>query len=61
MNESERIKKEIKDRLKALPKIKVYCILCGEYCTTVSSQREMMHFDCWVEWKKSRQNHTETR
>lgn len=54
MTEEQRIKKRIMDELKKRPKFKVYCILCGEYCTTVSSQRELMHYDCWVQWKKSR-------
>lgn len=56
MTNDERIKKEIMDRLKARPHFRVYCLLCEEYCTTVSEMREMVHYDCWVEWKKSRQN-----
>lgn len=56
MTETERIKQQIKGELKKRPKIKIYCILCGEYCATISSQRELLHFDCWAKWKKSRQN-----
>lgn len=56
MNEEQRIKKEIMDRLKARPKFKIYCLLCGKLCTTTSHEREMIHYDCWVAWKKSRQN-----
>ena len=55
MNEEQRIKKEIMDRLRAKPKFKIYCLLCKEYCTTTSEEREMVHYDCWVAWKKSRQ------
>lgn len=55
MTEEQRMKKIIKDRLSKRPKIKVYCILCGEYCTTVSEQRELIHFDCYIKWKKTRQ------
>lgn len=54
MTYEERIKKEIMDRLKALPKIKIYCILCKKLCVTSSHERELMHYDCWIEWKKSR-------
>lgn len=54
MNEEQRIKKRILDDLKARPHFKIYCILCKKYCTTTSEKREMVHYDCWVEWKKAR-------
>lgn len=59
MTHEEKIKKEIMDRLHARPHFKVYCLLCKEYCATTSEQREMIHYDCWVAWKKSRQKPTE--
>lgn len=59
MTEEERMKKRIMDRLKARPHFKIYCILCREYCTTASEQREMVHYDCWVSWKKSHQKPSE--
>jgi len=53
MTQEDRIKKKIRDNLKKLPHFKVYCILCKEYCTTASFQQKLMHFDCWIQWKKS--------
>ena len=61
MTYEETIKKRIMDDLKNLPKFKIYCLLCGKLCTTTSHERELMHFDCYVEWKKTRQNPSENR
>lgn len=60
MNEEQRIKKEIMDRLNARPKFKIYCLLCGEHCVTTSEQREMIHYECYISWKKSRQKPSES-
>lgn len=61
MTEEEQIKRRIKKKLEEIPKFKIYCLLCGKLCCTTSEQREIIHYDCWVEWKKSRQKPTENR
>lgn len=47
MDENERMKKKIRDRLKSLPSYKLYCQICGKYACTATREISIVHYDCW--------------
>lgn len=47
MNYEDRIKAEIKERLKNAPRYHLYCSVCGQYLYTATRfQKYVVHFDC---------------
>ena len=47
MTYEEKIKKEIRERLKNAPRHRLYCCVCGQYLYTATRyQRITVHFDC---------------
>lgn len=61
MKQNDKLRREILDRLHEKTYFKINCIWCGKHCATVSEEREMIHYDCWLEYKrhqKARQNPT---
>lgn len=47
MTYEDKIKAEIKERLKNAPRYHLYCCVCGLYlCCSTRYQRITVHFDC---------------
>lgn len=54
MNETDKVKKRIQKELHEKSTIRIYCIICRQHCVTISEQRELVHYECWLAWKRSR-------
>lgn len=46
MREEDRMRRRILERLRSLPEIKAYCLVCGKYIGTFAHPRRIVHQDC---------------
>lgn len=46
-DDTEQIKRRIKEHLRTIPKYPTNCSICGRYAATFTQPTEIVHFDCY--------------
>lgn len=54
MNHEQHIKNEIRRKLHELPRVQIFCMVCRKLLCTITTQRELICWDCWVERRQPR-------